>query len=177
MHRAIPRAVADLLLKTYYDRTLARTVGIHISERLGSHFMNAINPYEAPLAAQQHPPVNPGLRPLLFAFNGRIPRRQYWAVAIASFIVYGISISLIMPIVNQESAVVSLVGSILLLGVITIFTWVSLAIQIKRWHDRGKSGWWILISLIPVIGAIWAFIEVCCLRGTVGPNEFGLDPT
>ncbi|MBA56842.1 MAG: DUF805 domain-containing protein [Pseudomonadales bacterium] len=52
--------------------------------------------------------------------------------------------------------------------------WMSLAVQVKRWHDRDKSGWWVLISFIPLIGPIWAFVENGCLAGTSGENRFGL---
>jgi uncharacterized membrane protein YhaH (DUF805 family) len=55
--------------------------------------------------------------------------------------------------------------------------WIALALHAKRWHDRGKSGWWTLIVLVPFIGAIWLFVELGCLRGTVGPNQYGADPT
>jgi uncharacterized membrane protein YhaH (DUF805 family) len=57
-----------------------------------------------------------------------------------------------------------------------IFLWPSLALYTKRWHDRGKSGWWTLILLIPLIGAVWALVELGFLRGTEGPNEYGGDP-
>jgi uncharacterized membrane protein YhaH (DUF805 family) len=46
----------------------------------------------------------------------------------------------------------------------------------KRWHDRDKSAWWILIGLIPFIGWIWVLVEVGFLKGTDGPNRFGEDP-
>jgi len=55
--------------------------------------------------------------------------------------------------------------------------WFSLALQVKRWHDRGKSGWWVLINLIPFVGGLWALVECGFLRGTEGPNQFGPDPT
>ena len=55
--------------------------------------------------------------------------------------------------------------------------WISVAVQCKRWHDRDKSGWWFLINFIPIIGPLWAFIELGCLRGTMGPNLYGADPT
>ncbi len=55
--------------------------------------------------------------------------------------------------------------------------WVGLAVGVKRWHDRDKSGWWMLIGIIPYIGGIWQLIECGCLRGTEGPNRFGGDPT
>lgn len=53
---------------------------------------------------------------------------------------------------------------------------MALAVGVKRWHDRNKSAWWILIALIPYIGGIWILIECGCLRGTLGPNRFGGDP-
>ena len=51
--------------------------------------------------------------------------------------------------------------------------WVSLAIQVKRWHDRNKSGWWVLIGFIPLIGPIWALIENGFLAGDETENRFG----
>ena len=63
-------------------------------------------------------------------------------------------------------------------GLITIANfglvlWIGLSVQIKRWHDRNKSGWWALLNLIPVIGQIWILIECGILPGTVGGNRFG----
>jgi uncharacterized membrane protein YhaH (DUF805 family) len=55
--------------------------------------------------------------------------------------------------------------------------WSGIALQIKRWHDRGKPGVMVLVNFIPIVGGIWAFIECGCLRGTNGPNTFGDDPT
>ena len=52
----------------------------------------------------------------------------------------------------------------------------AIALYAKRWHDRGKSGWWTLISLVPVIGGLWMLIELGFLRGTDGDNQYGRDP-
>lgn len=57
-----------------------------------------------------------------------------------------------------------------------VLWWSSLAVQAKRWHDRDKSGWWILINFVPLIGPIWALVENYFLSGTEGPNRFGVDP-
>jgi uncharacterized membrane protein YhaH (DUF805 family) len=54
--------------------------------------------------------------------------------------------------------------------------WVSLAVAVKRWHDRGKSAWWILIVFVPVVGGIWYLIECGFLEGTSGANRYGADP-
>jgi Protein of unknown function (DUF805) len=48
--------------------------------------------------------------------------------------------------------------------------------QVKRWHDRGKSGWMVLINLIPLIGWVWTLVELGLLEGTLGPNQYGEDP-
>jgi uncharacterized membrane protein YhaH (DUF805 family) len=52
----------------------------------------------------------------------------------------------------------------------------SWAGAIKRCHDRGKSGWWLLVSFVPIVGFLWSFVELGCLRGTDGANEYGGDP-
>jgi uncharacterized membrane protein YhaH (DUF805 family) len=57
-----------------------------------------------------------------------------------------------------------------------VFAWPSLAIYVKRWHDRGKSGWWVLIVFVPIIGYLWLLIECGFLAGDDGPNEYGPDP-
>jgi uncharacterized membrane protein YhaH (DUF805 family) len=51
--------------------------------------------------------------------------------------------------------------------------WISVAVQVKRWHDRDKSGWWFLMNFVPIIGWLWVLIECGFLRGTPGPNRFG----
>ena len=66
-------------------------------------------------------------------------------------------------------------------GLIAFITGVLMMIagimlHIKRCHDRGKSGWWCLLLLVPFVGLIWAIIDLGILPGTVGPNEYGPDP-
>jgi len=48
-----------------------------------------------------------------------------------------------------------------------------MVIQIRRWHDRDKSGWWVFIGFIPIIGPLWTLIELGFLPGTPGPNHYG----
>jgi uncharacterized membrane protein YhaH (DUF805 family) len=54
--------------------------------------------------------------------------------------------------------------------------WPALAVSVKRWHDRGKSGWWVLVALVPLAGWLWVLIENGLLRGDAGPNRFGDAP-
>lgn len=53
--------------------------------------------------------------------------------------------------------------------------WVFLVVQIKRCHDRDRSGWFVLLYLIPIV-SLWPLIEICFLKGTTGTNKFGEDP-
>ena len=56
---------------------------------------------------------------------------------------------------------------------VALYMW--LAVNVKRCHDRGHSGWFVLLSLIPVVN-IWYVVEVGFLPGQSGPNRFGPDP-
>jgi uncharacterized membrane protein YhaH (DUF805 family) len=103
--------------------------------------------------------------PALLRFDGRIPRRVFWAISLTSAFA-----STILGIVGTPGIVLDAILAV-------PFVWVGLAVQVKRWHDRGKSGWMVLVNCIPLIGFIWAFIETGCLRGTVGENLYGPDPT
>ena len=57
-----------------------------------------------------------------------------------------------------------------------LFTFIpNLAVQVRRLHDQDKSGWMILVGLIPLIGPIWLLV-LYLLEGTRGPNRYGPDP-
>jgi uncharacterized membrane protein YhaH (DUF805 family) len=64
--------------------------------------------------------------------------------------------------------------AVLVLIALTLWPWI--AVSVKRFHDRGRSGWFLLIALIPFFGALWLLIELGFLRGTPGPNRFGSYP-
>ncbi len=55
--------------------------------------------------------------------------------------------------------------------------WLIIAAYVKRFHDRDKSAWWLLVGFVPVLGPIWLLIELGFLRGTIGANRYGPDPT
>lgn len=105
---------------------------------------------------------------ILFSFQGRIGRFEYWMSTLA---IFGglIAIIVLASMLQLDDAIFTAVFIAAYIPVI----WVSLAIQAKRWHDRNKSAWWILITVIPVIGPLWAFVENGCMSGTDGPNNFG----
>ena len=76
---------------------------------------------------------------------------------------------------GTASANFNVQGGMLTMIVGLAFLIPNLAVQIRRLHDIDKSGWWILIALIPLIGFIW-LIVLYCTEGTRGPNRFGADP-
>ena len=105
---------------------------------------------------------------LLLRFDGRINRAKFWS-GVGALIVAYIVIFALFAI--DSSALRALLGVAYLAMI-----WPSLAISIKRWHDRDKSGWWVLIGLVPFIGGIWALVETGFLVGTRGGNQYGPDP-
>lgn len=117
------------------------------------------------------------MQQLLFSFQGRVNRAKWWGVTIGADIVF-VVIAGIATAIFGANADGTPSGIALVITVIAgiAFLWVALAVAVKRWHDRNKSGWWVLIALIPVVGAIWYLIECGFLRGTVGPNKYGADP-
>ena len=50
----------------------------------------------------------------------------------------------------------------------------TLAIHVKRWHDRNKSGWWCLIGLVPLIGSLWIIVELGFCKGSKNKNTYGM---
>ncbi len=120
----------------------------------------------------------------LFSFEGRINRAKYWAfigvsmLLVLAFTTIGAVLGIALADPKDPSAA-QIVGTILgVVQLILFFPYMvaSFAIGVKRWHDRDKSGWWVLIGFIPLIGPIWTFIECGCLKGTEGDNRFGPDP-
>jgi uncharacterized membrane protein YhaH (DUF805 family) len=51
----------------------------------------------------------------------------------------------------------------------------GIAVSIRRLHDTNKSGWWILINLVPLVGGI-IFLVLMCIEGDPGPNLYGPSP-
>jgi uncharacterized membrane protein YhaH (DUF805 family) len=100
-------------------------------------------------------------------FGGRAIRSEYWywvlfiilAEIVTSIIDYGIL---------GHQITTPLFGLAVFLP--------GLAVSIRRLHDLDRSGWWIFIVFIPLIGAILLIVWYCS-RGTVGPNRFGPDLT
>lgn len=111
----------------------------------------------------------PSLPWLLFSFEGRIPRRTWWLWGVAAMIGLGIYFTVLLRVAGVSAGGAERLVNLLLL-------WPTLALSAKRWHDRDKSAWWLLLALVPVIGWLWTVIENGLLRGTAGRNRFGDEP-
>ncbi|MDP2329629.1 MAG: DUF805 domain-containing protein [Reyranella sp.] len=122
------------------------------------------------------------MQSLLFSFQGRTNRASFWLVHVAMWVVTavvsGIVVGDAVLSADPEAALrsVDAVPGIILAVVYVLMIWIGLAVGVKRWHDRNKSGWWVLIALVPVIGGLWYLIECGFLPGTMGPNAYGPDP-
>lgn len=102
-----------------------------------------------------------------FSFEGRSSRSTYWVKYFLPW--FGISF-----VANIIDAMVG-TGGVLALIVAVIGLWPGLANSVKRCHDRDRSGWFLLLGLIPLVN-LWVLVEVWFLRGTIGENRFGPDP-
>jgi uncharacterized membrane protein YhaH (DUF805 family) len=111
---------------------------------------------------------------LLFSFHGRINRLPYWVVALSLMGISVASQQLMGPYGPEHPMTVG--PALITLVIFIVSVWIGLAVQIKRWHDRDKSGWWALMNLVPIVGQIWVLVECGFLRGTEGDNRFGKDP-
>ncbi|MDE6037597.1 MAG: DUF805 domain-containing protein [Duncaniella sp.] len=81
-------------------------------------------------------------------FNGCATRAEYWYPVLYMFIVYVVCLCL-----GKFGGVI--LGLFCLANIIP-----GISVSIRRMHDIGKSGWWILISLIPIVGSIW-YLVLC----------------
>jgi uncharacterized membrane protein YhaH (DUF805 family) len=97
----------------------------------------------------------------ILTFTGRASRSAFWWFALGAFI-----IDLIGAIIGRSTHAIAIQYII-----DVIVALVSLSLSIRRLHDTNRSGWWWLIGLIPLIGAI-VLIVFYCLPGTPGPNKY-----
>ena len=74
-------------------------------------------------------------------------------------------------LIDPPEKLPSIIASTAIVALGVLVTWISLAVAVKRYHDRDKSGWWLLIVFVPVIGGLWYLIECGFLRGTDGHNN------
>ncbi len=117
---------------------------------------------------------------LLWSWDGRIGRARFWLgvlLVILMSIAFGIVAGLFgIPMDNGTGPVaeeISAAGALYLLAAFIVVAYAQLAVYAKRFHDRGKSAWWVLIAFVPVVGFFWILIELGMLPGDPGANAYG----
>lgn len=105
-------------------------------------------------------------------FSGRARRKEYWMFFLFNWIfsIAAVLLDNLIGTANSDTGygVISIIYSLAVLL-------PSLAVGIRRLHDLGKSGWWIFIALIPLVGAIW-LIVLFATAGQPVENQYGPDP-
>jgi uncharacterized membrane protein YhaH (DUF805 family) len=105
-------------------------------------------------------------------FSGRARRKEFWMFALISTII-SIVLSIIDRIIGTDfnngsnGVLQTIYGLAVLLP--------SIAVGVRRMHDTNRSGWWVLINLVPCVGWIW-FIVLAAQEGVAGDNQYGPDP-
>jgi uncharacterized membrane protein YhaH (DUF805 family) len=116
---------------------------------------------------------------MMFSFEGRLRRRDYWLCSLAltaATMVLAILLYTVVAASGSADVTNDGVTSILQLVLTALGLWPSLAIGVKRCHDRNQSGAMVAIQFIPVVGLFWALINLGILDGTPGPNKYGPSP-
>ncbi len=119
---------------------------------------------------------------LFLSFEGRTRRLHFWIGLIILWVVQSVVLSVTLGGAFAAAAMTHNYGAVFagpaLIGwlICLALIYPALALQVKRWHDRGKSGWMVLVALIPLIGAFWVLIECGFLDGTPGDNAYGPSP-
>ncbi|MCB2064548.1 MAG: DUF805 domain-containing protein [Novosphingobium sp.] len=131
-----------------------------------------------------------------FDFQGRSRRMEYWSFALLIFVIYIVLVGIMMAggmslaaLSGDPAAAAAMeMGPLFYVGagLLALFALAiiipSIAVVVRRLHDRDMSGWWylgfIVASMIPFVGFIAsiALLVLMFLPGTVGPNRFGPDP-
>ncbi len=135
---------------------------------------------------------------LFFGFSGRTNRAKFWIAAL----VYGLlnAVLFVLAVATDGSGIDQAING--MLGIVFLIS--GIAVGIKRLHDRNRSGWYLLLfyvapvilagaslasagmedagiisgifGLLAVAVGVWAFVDMGCLRGSIGVNQYGADP-
>jgi len=103
-------------------------------------------------------------------FSGRARRKEYWF-----FVLFNIIVSIVLSVIDVSLGL-GASGIGLLSGIYSLAVLIpSIAVSVRRLHDINKTGWWVLIAFVPLIG--WLILLIMALiAGTAGDNEYGPDP-
>ncbi|CAJ1800318.1 Inner membrane protein YhaI [Aeromonas veronii] len=100
-------------------------------------------------------------------FSGRARRTEYWMFVLCNVIVMQL-LGMVDKLIGGDKEFISGIYSLAVLL-------PSLAVAVRRLHDTDRSGWWLLLVLVPIIGTLVLIYFMVC-NGQQGPNRFGDDP-
>ena len=105
-------------------------------------------------------------------FSGRARRKEYWM-----FFLFNVLISLGLGVLDVVAGTYSVEYETgFFSGLYSLLVLIpSIAVSVRRLHDTNRSGWWVVISLIPIIGVLVLFVFTC-LDSQPGTNRFGVNP-
>ena len=106
-------------------------------------------------------------------FVGRASRSEYWWFVLFNVLTTAVAAVLDLMLFGGEGSFLG--GSPLETLWSLILLLPNLAVTVRRLHDTGRVGWWLLIGLVPVIGWI-VLLFWMVQRGDAGPNAYGPDP-
>ena len=105
-------------------------------------------------------------------FEGRARRKEYWFYVLF----YVLSIIVLAIVDNATGTLNEEVGLGLLSGLFVVATFVpTLAVTVRRLHDTDRSGWWVLLEFLPIIGGL-VLLVFTLLDSQPGANRFGPNP-
>ena len=99
-------------------------------------------------------------------FDGRARRKEYWM-----FLLFNVVIAAALAIVGRVIGLVDVLRALYMLGVLI----PGLAVSVRRLHDTGRSGWWLLVVFVPLVGWLIA-LYFLAQQGKTGQNRYGPDP-
>ena len=99
-------------------------------------------------------------------FSGRARRTEYWLFVLLSMV-----IAMLLAVVDFFLGSPGIIGMLFALAVLI----PGIAVAVRRLHDTDRSGWWLLIAFIPIIGTI-ALLVFLLLDSNPGDNRFGANP-
>jgi len=117
-----------------------------------------------------------------FDFAGRSRRKEYWMffllnliiITVMTTVLFGLGFSMDPYAASSGGPVTWLIFAVM--GLYSLIVLIpSIAVQVRRFHDQDKSGWFVLINFVPYIGGLIVLVFML-LEGTRGPNKYGPDP-
>jgi len=107
-----------------------------------------------------------------FVFEGRARRKEYWMYYLFMVII-NIPLSIIDALIGSVSSSVDIGFLSTIFSVLTFIPWIS--VSVRRLHDINKSGGYMFLLFLPIIGWIWLFV-LSVMAGDEGENQYGPDP-